>query len=457
MNNNNTPKKVFLKRFLPKTLLGRSLLILVTPVFLIQVISTYVFFDRHWSKVTSRLAYAAAGEISILSDYVTAVNYDESKLQRLFNQYEEQLSMLVTFDKGANLPKEKGAHRIIHGWEAMIERTMDKELNHAIAVPYTVNVDFQEKWIEVRVQTQGGVLNIAMPQKRLFSSTTYIFLLWVFAASIILLIIAVLFMRNQIRPIRRLSIAAERFGKGREVKNFKVEGAREVRQAGIAFLDMKTRIQRQISQRTEMLAGVSHDLRTPITRLKLQIAMLGDSPDIYEMKRDINEMERMIDGYLNFVRGEGQEQPLFTDISDILKDATTSTKRQGCDVTLNLNNVSAKLPLRKTAFKRCLSNILSNATKYADHIWVELEKKTTAARNEVFIRIEDNGPGIDADKLDEVFRPFYRVDSSRNAETGGVGLGLPIAMDIVHSHGGEIKLGKSEKHGGLEVVITLPI
>ena len=250
-----------------------------------------------------------------------------------------------------------------------------------------------------------------------------------------------------------MALAAERFGKGRDVENFKVEGAREVRQAGQAFLDMKVRIQRQINQRIDMLAGVSHDLRTPLTRLKLQVAMMGDSPDIYDMKNDIHDMERMIDGYLNFVRGEGSEPSVVTDIPAMLRDITTSTKRQGCDVELNLNDISVSTSVRPIAFKRCLNNIVSNASKYADFIWITLEQPDEST---VKIIIEDNGPGIEEEKFEDVFRPFYRVDSSRNMSTGGVGLGLPISMDIVHAHGGEIWLERSG-HGGLAVHILLPI
>ncbi len=400
--------------------------------------------------MTSRLAFAVAGEISVLTNYFEE-NMDRNKVVNLF---ERQLGFLVTYDDGAQIiVGNSNAVDYFDGWAGMIKRTLAHELSGTLSHPFTIDVDFQEKWIEVRVQLDNGVLNIAMPQRRLFSSTTYIFLLWVFAASTILLIIAVLFMRNQIRPIRRLAIAAERFGRGGDVKKFKVEGASEVRQAGQAFLDMKIRLQRQISQRTDMLAGVSHDLRTPLTRLKLQIAMMGDSPDIYEMKKDINDMEKMIDGYLNFVRGDGREKSVITDIAVMLNDIAISAKRQGCNVELNLNNISVCAQLRPVAFKRCLNNIVSNAAKYADFIWISLER---TGDKEIQIIIEDNGPGIDEDKLDEVFRPFYRVDSSRNMDTGGVGLGLPIAMDIVHLHGGSIWL-EASSHNGLAVYITLPV
>ena len=450
-NAENIKKRPWVKRLLPETLLGRSLLILIIPIFLIQIISTYIFFDRHWSKVTSRLAYAVAGEITILSDQVESRGND--KFDEIIAPFETNLGYLITYDADDIIDSPEPRSSMATNWGAMIKETLIKELNHVLRYPFRVNVDFQEKWVEVRVQLSGGVLNVSLSQRRLFSSTTYIFLLWIFAVSIILLIIAVLFMRNQIRPIRRLAVAAERFGKGRDVQNFKLEGAREVRQAGQAFLDMKKRIQRQISQRTDMLAGVSHDLRTPLTRLKIQIAMLGDSPDIFDMKNDIRDMEKMIEGYLNFVRGEGSETTSVMDMHGLLKDVTISTKRQGCDVELDVENGSVYIPLKQMAFKRCLLNIMSNAAKYSDFIWVTLEK---TADKEIHIRIEDNGPGIKEDQFESVFRPFFRVDSSRNMDTGGVGLGLPIAMDIVHSHGGEIWLEKSQ-HGGLAVNITLPV
>ncbi len=450
MRNKTNPR--WIKKLLPNTLFGRSLLILVLPILLIQIISTFIFFDRHWSAMTSRLAFAVAGEVAVIVSYFD-INED-SKAQENNNLFEDKLGFGVEYDKGAILENTYNSNdHSFKGWETMIKRTLAHELSGAISQPFNINVDFQGKLVALQIQIQSGVLNILIPQRRLFSSTTYIFLLWFFSASIILLVISVLFMRNQIRPIRRLAIAAERFGRGGEVKNFKIEGAREVRQAGKAFLEMKASLQRQISQRTDMLAGVSHDLRTPLTRLKLQIAMMGDSPDIHDMKNDINDMEKMIDGYLDFVRGEGQESTTITDIPEMLKDVVSAAKRQGYDINLNLNDISVCTPLRPVAFKRCLNNVVSNACKYADMVYINLDRDDVG---ELKITIEDNGLGVDAGKFNEVFKPFYRIDSSRNMNTGGVGLGLPIAMDIVHSHGGSIWLEKSS-HGGLCVNITLPV
>ena len=446
-------KRKLYKKYMPQTLLGRSLLIVITPIILIQALSTFLFFDRHWSKMTTRLAYAVAGEVTWISDQIEK-NPSPKRIGQLTNDASKYLSMVIDYEPGKDIPEDAGnTQEKWMGWEALIGETLIREMDKVIGRPYTIDVDFDEKWVEVRVKLKGGLLSVSLPQRRLYSSSSYIFLLWVYSISLVLLIIAVLFMRNQIRPIRRLAIAAERFGKGRDVADFKIEGAREVRQAAQAFLDMRTRIQRQISQRTEMLAGVSHDLRTPLTRLRLQLAMLGDTPDTEAMKSDIKDMENMIDGYLNFVRGEGRENTQVTDLGDLLNEVVFSAKRQGCDVHLEMEARIPKIVLRPSAIKRCLSNIISNANKYAQTIWVTLREDDDNMHVEIII--EDDGPGIPEDQFEAVFRPFYRVDTSRNMETGGVGLGLPIAMDIVHAHGGKIWLSKS-KHGGLAVHMNLP-
>ncbi len=451
----NTPsqmakEKGVLKRFLPQTLLGRSLLILITPIFVTQIVLTFIFFDRHWSKMTSRLAYAVAGEVAVLSFHLE--EGDDDGFVTMSALAEKHLDMLVTYDPDEAIEPLVASGRYFDGWEGTIERTLMNELSSLLSRPFTVDVDFNEKWVEIRVQHESGVLNVVLPQRRLFSSTTYIFLLWTFGVSIALLAIAVLFMRNQIRPIHRLARAAEHFGKGRDVDVFKIEGAYEVRQAGQAFLDMKTRIQRQVSQRMDMLAGVSHDLRTPLTRLKLQLAMLGDGPDVADMKKDISDMERMIEGYLNFVRGDGNEEAVIIDLCALLKDVTRSGKRQEYDVNLTMDD-NLTTVARPLALKRCLGNLVNNAGKYANRIWVSARRSD---EHHVTIMIEDDGPGIDPQLHDSVFQPFYRIDESRNTQTGGVGLGLPIAMDIIHAHGGDIWLDKS-KHGGLSVLIEIPV
>ncbi len=442
-------KMLRLKSILPKTLFARSLMILVVPVLLIQVIATVMFFDRHWTKMTTRLSNAVAGEISILVEEFED-NTFSSQREKIKLSAAKYLDLELEFHPDAVFSAGQRARARLN-WESMVAETLYGELENRVNRPFLLNVDFDKKWIQVQVQLDNGVLDIGLPQRRLFSSSGYIFLLWMMSASVVLVVIAVLFMRNQIRPIRRLAIAADRFGRGRDVHAFKLEGASEVRQAGQAFLDMRDRIQRQISQRTIMLAGVSHDLRTPLTRLKLQLAMMGDSPDVDAMKSDIVEMERMIEGYLDFVRGDGEEQVCLTGVHDLFDRVIVSTRRQGREITME-GDVDIHLMLRPMAFERCLVNLVNNAGKYADHVWL----KARRLDGRIEITVDDDGPGIAEDQYEEVFKPFYRVDAARSGATGGVGLGLPIAMDVVHSHGGKIWLENSQ-YGGLRVVIRLPV
>ena len=263
--------------------------------------------------------------------------------------------------------------------------------------------------------------------------------------------VAVIFMRNQVRPIRRLAAAADEFGKGRDAPRFKPEGATEVRQAASAFISMRDRIQAQITQRTKMLAGVSHDLRTPLTRMKLQLEMAEKPDDMEDLKRDIAEMEHMLEGYLAFARGEGDEQPRSTNISSMLSDVVESAKRKGAEVDLHTEG-DIILPVRPNAFKRCIINLVDNADRYATHVSVRAGKRGEA----IEVTIDDDGPGIPKDKFEDVFKPFFRLDESRNQVTGGVGLGLTIARDVVRGHGGEISLDVSPL-GGLRARLTLPI
>ncbi len=441
--------KISLKTFLPRTLLGRSLMILVTPVLLIQIIATIVFFDRHWSKMTDQLAFAVAGEIAAIADEISQDGDHPERLKGISSYAAKNLNLLVSFSKDETLSAE-----LMHQAESrrsIVARTLDRALERQVRLPHTVDVDIHEKWVEVGVQLNKGVLHVSFLQRRLISSSGYIFLLWMIGSSIVLLAVATLFMRNQIRPIRRLAVVAERFGRGLEIPaSFKPEGAYEVRQAARAFLDMHERIRRQIHQRTAMLAGVSHDLRTPLTRMKLQIEIMEPSPDTQAMRGDIADMERMIDAYLDFARGEGGEQAVRTDLREMIQRVAGNAEREGASVTVSLPD-DLVLLIRPVAFERCLNNLVGNACKYARHTWIEARHKEDKA----LIIVDDDGPGIPEDLRDEVFKPFVRGEPSRNQATGGVGLGLPIVQDIVHGHGGKIHLEQSPR-GGLRVVIQLP-
>ncbi len=444
----------FMRGVLPRSLFGRSMLILVLPVLLIQVITTYVFFDRHWDRMTSRLGFAVAGEIAIIADQIERSS-DPETLERIARYSSSDLDLLVSYLPEARLQsREHDAPG--WGWGSIVAGTLSHELEEKIGYPFAITIDRKEEWVVVRIQLSDGLLVVELPQRRLFSSSGYIFLLWMLGISIVLLGIAVIFMRNQIRPIRRLAVAADRFGKGRDMPAFKPEGAREVRQAAQAFLNMHERINRQIAQRTAMLAGVSHDLRTPLTRMKLQLAMFELTQDTKDMLQDIEAMEKMITGYLDFARGAGEEQSVRVDFPDWLRSVVGAFDRDAAHpVHLDIHIGSDRSVLIKpVAFERCLVNLFSNARKYGDHIWVSVWKDS--ADDMLRIMIEDDGPAISPELYEEVFKPFYRVDSSRNSETGGVGLGLPVAMDIVHGHGGRIWLEQSAR-GGLAVHIRLPL
>ena len=439
--------KFSIKKILPRTLMGRSLMILIVPVLLIQVITTYIFFDRHWGKMTGRLAYAVAGEISVIAEQIESGTGSESDIESIAGYAARGLDLLVSFEKGNTLDVSQTRTPD----RSILAARLADALSAQVRRPYLVDVDMHEKWINVSVQLKDGVLHVSLPQRRLFSSSGYIFLLWMISVSIVLLAVAILFMRNQIRPIRRLAVVAERFGRGQDVPvSFKPEGAYEVRQAAKAFLDMQERIKRQIQQRTAMLAGVSHDLRTPLTRMKLQVAMLEQGPDVDALKTDIVDMEKMIDAYLDFARGAGGEAVARTDLREMLERILAAVRRQGAKIELNTDG-DMFVSLRPVAFERCLSNLIGNARKYAAHIWVAANN----ADGHITIVVEDDGPGIPENMLDEVFKPFVRGEPSRNPSTGGVGLGLPIAQDIIHGHGGRIWLEKSA-YGGLRVVLEIP-
>jgi two-component system, OmpR family, osmolarity sensor histidine kinase EnvZ len=442
--------KGLIKKILPHTLFGRSLLILAIPILLIQIIATYFFFERHWSSMTTRLANAASGEISVMADEIERDSGPDRQRQIAFFAA-RNFSMLVGYEPGGKI------NPVSEPQQGLTVRTLSKAMSDQIRRPYTISAVIDDKkvndrGVNVAVQLRDGVLHVFVPEGRLYSSSGYIFLLWVMGASLVLLAVAVIFMRNQIRPIRRLAVAAERFGKGMDVPaSFKPEGAREVRQAAKAFIEMHERIRRQIQQRTAMLAGVSHDLRTPLTRMKLQVAMMENGPDVEALNTDISDMERMIDAYLDFARGEGGEQSVRTDLREMLERMAAGARRQGAKVELEMKD-DLSLQLRPVAFERCLNNLVSNARKYAEHIWI------AASRYEqgIVVTVDDNGPGVPENMFEEMFRPFVRGEPSRNPATGGVGLGLPIARDIVHAHGGEIWLEKSPR-GGLRAVIQVPV
>jgi len=436
---------LLIKRLLPRTLFGRSLLIIVSPLILLQIISTHIFYDRHWDTITRRLSSSIAGDISMVLNLLRDNPTPENRTA-IFDSAQNTFDFRITLEPGVILPNKATPAN------ARIDRLLTVALQERVSRPFQIDTSSFKEQVIIEVQLANAVLRVVAPGDRLFSSTTYIFIMWMVGSSLILFAVASIFMRNQIRPIRRLARAVDSFGKGRPVEeNFRSGGAQEVRQAATAFNLMRERIQRQIRQRTDMLSGVSHDLRTPLTRMKLQLAMLGSSLEIDELKADVSEMEKMIEGYLTFARGEGDEEAIETNLSGVIEDVVAQWKRNGAAIDVH---VEGRLDAwcRPNAIKRCLDNLITNANRYGSHIWLRAGKRDEFTE----ITIDDDGPGIAEESREEVFRPFFRLDQSRNPETGGTGLGLAIARDIARAHGGDIIM-ETSPNGGLRTLVRLPL
>jgi two-component system osmolarity sensor histidine kinase EnvZ len=432
--------ETWIKRVLPRTMFGRSLLIVVVPLIVLQAIAAWVFYDRHWAAVSWRLSAGVAGDIGLLIEALSLADSSDEQAHLLASAA-AVTDLDLAFRQGVVLPPAP-----IPPPEDQLTQAMQGR----VGLPYRIAAADDPWGVEIEVQLPDGVLAVKVPRKRLFSPTTYIFVMWMVGSSLVLLAVATVFLRNQVKSLRRLAAAADSFGKGRPVPFFKVEGAVEVRQAALAFLTMRDRIQRQIRQRTQMLAGVSHDLRTPLTRMKLALEILGGDPVVEELKSDVVEMERMVNGYLDFARGEGTEEPVETDISLLLDDIAAAMRREGTPLSL-AQGPECVLPVRPNALRRCIGNLISNARRYGSHVWLT----GVAVADGVDIIVDDDGPGIPEADRGRVFRAFVRLDASRNPITGGVGLGLTIARDVARSHGGDVRLETSPQ-GGLRARVHLP-
>ncbi len=434
-----------IKHFLPRTLLGRSILIVVVPLIMLQVVTTFIFFNRHWETISLLLSRSFSGNISMVIDTMNRFSEVEDR-EWIFMVSPGNLGLELSFEEGAILSEETAKKS-----DGLIEEMLEQGMDERVRRPFRIdNENFGDK-VQVKIQLPEGVLNVLGKRKLLFSSTTYILILWMIGTSLILLAVAIIFMRNQVRPIRRLAAAADNFGKGRDVPYFKPEGAAEVRRAAAAFKLMQARIQRQISQRTEMLAGVSHDLGTVLTRMKLELAMLGDSSEAKALATDVAEMEHMIEGYLAFARGEGKENAEPVKVDRMLAEVADNARRNGAEIELEADT-GMTITLRHNAFRRCFGNLLGNAARHAQHIRLSAQRRD----HQLEITVDDDGPGIPEDRREDVFKAFFRLDEARNLDSGGVGLGLSISRDIVHAHGGEISLETSPL-GGLRVVVLLPV
>jgi two-component system osmolarity sensor histidine kinase EnvZ len=433
------------KKWLPTSLFGRSLLIIILPVAIMQVVVTWIFFDAHWETVNSRLSEGLAGDIAwAVESYQD--NPTPQTLEQLTKRAEDSLSLSIALQEGRKLPT--GRRKAL--FEAL-DRSLNKALDERLDQPFWFDTTRYPAYVDIRVQVDEGVLRIIAPRDRAFATQGHIFVLWMTLATLLLTAVAILFIRNQVRAIERLASAAEAFGKGVDQPAFKPHGAREVRQAAQAFLAMRARIQRHIDQRTALLASVSHDLRTPLTRLKLELALAPKGKRTEAMKGDLAEMEHMIDEYLAFARGEGGEAVETVTLKRLIEEVSEGAARAGAQVHIDVDP-AIEAPVRPNALKRALSNLVMNAAVHGEHIEVAVRPTPTGGYE---IMVDDDGPGIPPDRYEEAFKPFNRLDESRNQNEKGVGLGLAIARDVARGHGGELTLAPSPM-GGLRATVRLP-
>ena len=431
----------FFKKILPKRLFYRALLIVAIPVLVLQLIITIVFFDSLWIKTNKGMTRTLVNEISTFIEAYENEKSDKEEITNLFSLFLDLNIALIKNEKIKNQDNER--------WFSPIDRTLRRELKSKFSLSgYWFNTTNYTELIDLRIKYENGYFKFLVPKDRISSSSARIFALWITVPAFIMVIISLIFLKNQTRPITNLARAAERFGKGEEIEEFKPSGALEIRQAGYEFDKMRKRIERHLNQRTEMLSGISHDLRTPLTRMKLQLEFIKDEETVKKLTEDINEMEKMLSEYLQFTSSSYLEKDEMFNLSKLIDEIIN--KYDNKNITRNL------IPRiyfngRKNLINRCLNNLIDNSLKYAKKIEVSLSKKNT----NLFIIIDDDGPGISIKEYENVFKPFYKINKGRADTKASVGLGLSIASDIIKSHGGNIKLEKS-KMDGLRVKIFLP-
>jgi two-component system osmolarity sensor histidine kinase EnvZ len=435
---------VAIREQMPKGLYARALIIIIAPVVLLQSVLTFVFLERHWETVTKRLSTATVQNIALLIDLYEAYPQSEKTLVALAQQ---DLALRVKFVPNEQLPQVRS-----QPFFDLLDRTLSDEITRRIGKPFWIDTVGASNYVDIRIELTNAVMHVLARRSQTYASNSHIFLLWMIGTSLVLLTLAILFLRNQIKPILRLAEAAESLGKGRSIpEDFKPRGAREVRQAAQAFLEMRDRIERHVEQRTTMLAGVGHDLRTVLTRFKLQLAMFEDSPELEALRNDVDEMQAMLEDYMAFAKGDSGEEIVGTDIGEILSEVRSQAHGKK-DIRIDIGASPLVVPLRRHAFKRAVANLVNNAVRFADHVAVSAERQDGS----LVVEVEDDGPGIPEAEREHVFRPFYRLDDARNQDSGSTGLGLAIARDIARIHGGDIALGKS-RLGGLKAVLKVPV
>ena len=431
----------FIKKLLPKQLFYRGLLIVATPIIILQITILIVFFDSLWIKTNKGMTRSLVSEIvTIIDIYNNESHYNKQMVTDLYNQ---NFNFSVRFLENEKLPDIK-----VERWFSPMDRTLRRELKPKFN-EYWFNTMTHKEVVDLRIKFRDGVLQIFFPKERIQASSIRIFSLWITLPAFLLILVAMIFLKNQTRPIIKLAEASEKFGRGEDIEEFRPSGALEIRKAGYEFDRMRKRIIRHLNQRSEMLSGISHDLRTPLTRIKLQLALIKDMEISKKLSGDVDEMEKMLNEYLQFSKSTFSDKTETFDISELIK--STVKKYENADISLDQPEKTI-FTGRKNLIQRCLNNLIDNALKYATKVKVKQEK----IRKTIVIIIEDDGPGIPASEYENVFKPFYKIDKGRSEAKSSVGLGLSISSDIIRSHGGTIELRKSET-GGLEVMISLPV
>ncbi len=435
----------FLERHLPEGLYTRSLIIIVAPMVLLQSIVAFIFMERHWQTVTKRLSEAVTQDIAMLIDiyqtYPQYGNYDG-----LIKMANDRLELNLSITPNGELPPAKPKP-----FFSLLDKTLSRYITRKIGRPFWIDTVGRSNYVDIRIKVDDAIFQVIARRSRTYASNSEIFIFWMVGASLVLLTVAILFLRNQIRPIQQLAEAARNFGLGRDVPDFFPRGAREVRQASQSFINMRERIERQLEQRTTMLTGVSHDLRTILTRFRLQLAVFDDKKQTAALERDVDEMQHMLEDYMAFARGDSGEIAQMTDVKRLLEDVRHEVLHSAKNIKLTVKG-PLQASVKPNAFKRLVSNLVNNACKFAENVTIT----GTQSENTMRIVIDDDGPGISPDMREDVFRPFFRLDDARNLDEAGTGLGLAIARDIARSHGGEIKLAESKK-GGLQATISVPM
>ena len=430
-----------IKNLLPKRLFYRGLLIVAVPIVVLQITITLVFFDSLWIKTNKGMTKSLVSEIvTIIDIYNNESEYNKKIVTDLYNK---NFSFSVRFLENEKLPDIK-----VERWFSPMDRTLRKELKLKIN-QYWFNTIAYKEVVDLRIKFRDGVLQIFFPKERIQASSFRIFALWITLPAILMITIAIIFLKNQTRPITKLAEASERFGRGEDIEEFRASGALEIRKAGLEFDKMRKRILRHLNQRSEMLSGISHDLRTPLTRIKLQLAMIKDKDLSIRLSEDVDEMEKMLNEYLQFASTDARDKTETFDLSELVKNINNKYENPNI-----INDFDSQIYFngRKNLIQRCINNLIDNSLKYGKKIVVKIKKQHL----NIIISIDDDGPGIPKSEYQNIIKPFYKIDKSRSDSKSSVGLGLAISSDIAKSHGGDINFEKS-KLGGLQVKISLPV